>query len=267
MKTRGNSTRHGFTLVELLVVIVIIAILAGLLVVGVMAALKRGKEAAISTEIMGLTAAIETYKNQYDHYPPSFVDERQAHVNQIHPRSVGNEKPVPTTLPSGSSKPVTVAHLLHFWLAGYTTNAQLPLYGVGEGRATPFFDFDKGRLLPELTNELEADPEYRRPREYHPKGTPRDIPYVYFRKIYVPATQTYVWGNQEYGTTEYGRGDIGKVYFQNEVLMVDELVGSDTKTSVLAKNLSKDFVIISAGLERRYTKDGIITSFQDGSED
>ena len=107
MRTREKSIRRGFTLVELLVVIVIIAILAGFLVVGVMAAMTKAKKTAISTEIMGMSAAIETYRNQYDHYPPSYATERQAHVARVHPRS---SETVPASM--------TVDQVLHFWLAG-----------------------------------------------------------------------------------------------------------------------------------------------------
>ena len=52
-----------------------------------------------------------------------------------------------------------------------------------------------------------------------------------------------------------------------QLLVRGRTADNGTVTKVLAKNLSKDFVIISAGLESKYTKDGIITSFQDGTED
>lgn len=254
MRKRGTRKRPGFTLVELLVVIVIIAILAGFLVVGVMAGMRRAKEAAIRTEIMGMAGALETYKNDYDYYPPSASGELQAHFSRNFPRS----SEVVPDLP--------IEHVLHFWLDGYAPDAEKPLFGVlvdgvTKGRPTPFFEFDKERLIPVFTDPKDEDNLLKsRPRAYYPKGARGNIPYIYFRKIYDENTQTYRWGNQEYGT-----GDIGKIFFEDEVLKVTEGTGGGG-THVVARNISKDFVIVSAGLESKYTKDGILTSVEDGSK-
>lgn len=61
----------GFTLIEMLMVIVIISILAGLLVVVVGRAMGTGQEAKILTEINQLSLAMEEYKNDYGSYPPN----------------------------------------------------------------------------------------------------------------------------------------------------------------------------------------------------
>ncbi len=265
MKTRGNSARHGFTLVELLVVIVIIAILAGLLVVSVMAALRRGKKTAIRTEIMGMAAAMESYKNHHDHYPPSSKAELLGHVTQIHSRQTDV---TPSTIPN-----LTPANALHFWLPGYCTNPQKPVYGelvqvnidgsnytVSKGVPTPFFDFDAKRLDPKFTRAAdEQNLTLSRLRTYIPKGSRGSIPYVYFRKIYDASSQNYYWLDQSFGNDE-----IGKVFFDNEELWIKER-GDTSSGQVLAKNINKDFVIISAGLESRYVKDEIITSLEDGT--
>jgi prepilin-type N-terminal cleavage/methylation domain-containing protein len=61
--------RRAFTLVELLVVIAIIAVLAGLIIPGVMAVLVRGPEAHTIKEIHQLDAAMQTFKGDYNLYP------------------------------------------------------------------------------------------------------------------------------------------------------------------------------------------------------
>lgn len=68
----SRAARRGFTLVELLMVIVIVGILAALVSAGVLAALNRGKQARVLTEINQLDLALENYKSQYGGYPPSF---------------------------------------------------------------------------------------------------------------------------------------------------------------------------------------------------
>ena len=74
---RNGATRHGgrsapggFTLVELLVVIMIIAMLAGLLVPAVMQAQATARNAQIKAEIDMLHMAMMNYKNQFGFFPP-----------------------------------------------------------------------------------------------------------------------------------------------------------------------------------------------------
>jgi prepilin-type N-terminal cleavage/methylation domain-containing protein len=63
--------RRGFTLLELLVVIVIIAVLVGLLATAVFKALLTGKQTRNRTEIAQLETALESFKTKYGVYPPS----------------------------------------------------------------------------------------------------------------------------------------------------------------------------------------------------
>ena len=72
---RANiSRRHGFTLVELLVVIVIIGILAAIITPVAFNALGNARNAAISLELSKLSAALEAYKNEYGSYPPDMTN-------------------------------------------------------------------------------------------------------------------------------------------------------------------------------------------------
>ena len=67
----AGRARGGFTLVELLVVIIIIAILAAIAVPAVMRATATAQNARIKTEIDMLHMAIQQYKNEYGSYPPA----------------------------------------------------------------------------------------------------------------------------------------------------------------------------------------------------
>lgn len=77
-KTSGSpasrrSTRSGFTLVELLTVIVIIGFLVALLMPALASARRRTFEAVTATEIHSLETALEQFRLVYDCYPPSRV--------------------------------------------------------------------------------------------------------------------------------------------------------------------------------------------------
>ncbi len=69
-----HLTRRGFTLVEILTVIVIIGILMGLLIPAATAAYRNAKETAIRTEIGVIEQSLESYKLQHGDYPPDFSD-------------------------------------------------------------------------------------------------------------------------------------------------------------------------------------------------
>jgi prepilin-type N-terminal cleavage/methylation domain-containing protein len=67
-----SSPRRAFTLIEMLVVVVIIGILAGLITGAAIAARNKAKVAAISVEISQLDMALKEYKNKFGDYPPDF---------------------------------------------------------------------------------------------------------------------------------------------------------------------------------------------------
>ncbi len=65
-----RRTNEGFTIIELLVVMGIIAILTGMLVPAVIAARRTIKEGATRIEIKGLEAAFVLYAHDWGTYPP-----------------------------------------------------------------------------------------------------------------------------------------------------------------------------------------------------
>ena len=67
---KNRGARRGFTLVELLVVIVIIGILASLVVGLSGTASRKMRESRTRVELVAIETAIEAYKANFGHYPP-----------------------------------------------------------------------------------------------------------------------------------------------------------------------------------------------------
>lgn len=71
--TSGSRLRRGFTLVELMVVVVVIAILMALLLPAIGRVRTNVMEAKVITEINGLSSAIAAFKAKYGAEPPSRI--------------------------------------------------------------------------------------------------------------------------------------------------------------------------------------------------
>lgn len=69
MKQAMIRSRHGFTLVEMLVVMAIILILAGFGVVGLLRVLRKQGEAQARGQIGMISAGLEAYRGENDSYP------------------------------------------------------------------------------------------------------------------------------------------------------------------------------------------------------
>ncbi len=70
----GEGRRpRGFTLVELLTVMLILAILIALLLPAINSALRTAKNAAVGSEINQLAQALNAFKSKYGDYPPSRI--------------------------------------------------------------------------------------------------------------------------------------------------------------------------------------------------
>ncbi|MBQ7109768.1 MAG: prepilin-type N-terminal cleavage/methylation domain-containing protein [Thermoguttaceae bacterium] len=78
----------GFTLVEILVVIVIIGLLAGITSTVLVSARKSARGAVVATQMAQLSMALDEYKNQFGEYPPDFSDPEAVvrHVKKRWPR-------------------------------------------------------------------------------------------------------------------------------------------------------------------------------------
>ena len=141
-QTTTQKARKGFTLVELLVVISIIAMLLALLVPTVRSAISSAKRARIKTEVDLMHSSLMMYKNEYGSFPPCFgatasgTDRPVKHLRRLFPRC---------TNPSPQFNGITVSpgNSLLFWLSGYTGDPESPLLPPVNRRTA--FDFDQVR--------------------------------------------------------------------------------------------------------------------------
>lgn len=69
-----RARRSGFTLLELMIVIVIVSILSSILLWGVLASIVAAKETNSQAMVRALAGALESYKSQYGDYPPSSLE-------------------------------------------------------------------------------------------------------------------------------------------------------------------------------------------------
>ncbi len=223
----ARRPRRGFTLIEMLAVVVIIGILASLITVAALNALTRAKEAKIKLEIDQLAMALSEYKNQYGDYPPDSLTNTDAvkrHLARAFPRADIDD--LMDSLPN-----ITPASALVFWLGGkpdangvpdgFNADPRNP-FAPGGSRTKPLFEFKQERL---------AMDENGSPAYYPETGTPAGpeaCPYCYFKAV-----------NGTYQSSYPAGGDKGTA--------VPYL---DTRTNL---PVAKDkFQIVSAGLDNDF---------------
>lgn len=176
-----RRVRRSFTLVEMLVVIVIIGILAGLITGAALVVQRRAKNAVMKAEIAEIETALVAYKEKFGDFPPDGSDTTlvKAHILRAFPYYRGTV--FPTMDPSTA---------LVFWLggkydattgsfAGFSANPRDP-FDASNSRIGPFYDGflkDKTRCVAAGTSANNF-PLYR----FLPaNGNGQSDPYVYFR--------------------------------------------------------------------------------------
>ena len=222
--------RIGMTLIEILMVIAIIAVLAGLLIPVVGAVRRRGQVTATVLEIQNLKAAIETYKQKFGDYPPdgSNAVVFQRHIRIAFPRIAPQEILNLNSLILDSHNPAVTkldaAEALVFFLGGFSDDPRFPFTGKGgplaANRSLGLFEFDPTRLsIGALTNigtpsnpimvpvSTDETVLHNNPGEwdifpvYLPKGM--DVPFVYFdSRTYMPRS-IYNYNGNAVAPTQY----------------------------------------------------------------
>ena len=164
------SSRSGFTLIELMVVIVIIAILMALILPAINGVRRTAREKQVSAEITQLDQAIASFKAQFGVEPPSslHIPAQPASgspawdaVSRARIRSIWPQFDFDTR--GGLDSSVPASHLngaecLVFFLGGlqnattkqvigFSKNPRTPWTASGSNKDGPFFEFDSGRLV------------------------------------------------------------------------------------------------------------------------
>lgn len=187
-----RRTRLAFTLIELLIVIAIIGVLAGLIAAAAVNALRASRRAQTTLEIKNMSGAIENFKNDYGAYPPNGMNPLpqnppaansvaklvQSDFQRMFAKAfTGNAEPPVLALAlcgqntsggTGQNVPngMTGAEALYFWLGGFSSDKKFPISGVG-GPSFPVdgpqigevlesriggYEFDRGRIGPRNDN-------------------------------------------------------------------------------------------------------------------
>ena len=216
MKNSAAPRRFGFTLIEMLVVIAIIAILAALVTAAVMSGLGKAKDTRIKVEIDQFDAAMKSFKDKYGAYPPADLrfstaaslpadvlratNDLKQFISRTFPRynphTTSSPKPwakleSDLTLAGVDVEIFDPARAMVFWLTAITSDPEDP-FGAKAAAAkdrrllrSPIFDFDKTRFRdarPVKTTHLVMEDQSKEceiPQIYMP-ASGRDVPYLYF---------------------------------------------------------------------------------------
>lgn len=71
MQKRFSLPRRGFTVIELMVVVGVIAILASLILANLTTSRSKAEDRKLATEVNSLRQALELYYTKYGYYPPT----------------------------------------------------------------------------------------------------------------------------------------------------------------------------------------------------
>lgn len=186
--------RDGFTLIEILVVIAIIALLAGLSFVGLRAARNFSGNAVTRQRLDDIGQCVEMYKQKYGEYPPDCSasdDEIRRHILKRWPNALKSKNPTIVTMVQEARKEMEKGKAsggdtaLLFWLAGpeqagaydgFYSDDRNPL-GIGLSADEAINDPRETPMI-----ELTFDSDGTGGGNYNDRGLMyKDSPIVYFR--------------------------------------------------------------------------------------
>ena len=179
---RGAARRQAFTLTELLIVIAIIAVLAGLIAAAAVNALRRGRETRVTLELKNMAGAVENFKNDYGMYPPNGMTEmapvpnptpgtsaalvkadfvrafkkafpRHNEPNALIEALAGVTPPGAANMNGPLDYGMRANEALYFWLGGFSSDEQYPISGPGG----PSFSTAAGEVLENRNKRYEFD--------------------------------------------------------------------------------------------------------------
>lgn len=283
--TSPRHTRHGFSLIELLVVIVIIGILMALILPALNGARIRAKITAVATEITQLDQALVSFESKFKSLPPSSLTipvnaaswsaaDRQKILriwDQFDFSTCGGLGSTAAGIPGAyPASPVYLngAECLVFFLGGvnanpdpsgtpqfigFANNSQYPWAIYPQNRDVPFFENFNLRML-----DLDGD----NAREFKDSLPDQESPYLYFSsqgKSYDKMNSLTAYDDFDVngpwidpmGVPHDGRDnpkDLSSIY-----------LGSDGKTPLR----DQGYQIISPGIDKLYGLGGVYT---DGEE-
>lgn len=190
----SSHNRRGFTLIELMVVILIIAILAALL----MAAISRSpaEDARTLTEISQMASAMEAYRMKYGEYPPLVANTSDANQDRIRSH-LAKAFPRYMLIKGSPNDPVPMLASLRpdqalvFWLGGMPVSADGS--ATGEGKGTEGFSSDPAN--PFATTQYGTWSERR---VVAPAGLQRTEPFFKFDPLRLRVRDPYAGGDARF---------------------------------------------------------------------